>query len=243
MLGCGKGWRGDEGLVGATILVVDDEELIQELLRFNLEKEGYKVVIAKEGRQALDLVAQEHLDLIVLDLMLPGIDGLEVCRQLRLNPKFQELPVIMLTAKGEELDKVLGLELGADDYMTKPFSPRELLARIKARLRRVRNSEEDNEIVYGELRLNINSFRVYIRGEEAELTPKEFELLRMLVSRPGRVYSRDELLEHIWGYEYTGDTRTVDVHVRHLRQKIEIDPSNPDYIETIRGLGYRYKGK
>ncbi|MFZ3101111.1 MAG: response regulator transcription factor [Desulfitobacteriaceae bacterium] len=229
--------------MGATILVVDDEELIQELLRFNLEKEGYKVVIAKEGRQALDLVAQEHLDLIVLDLMLPGIDGLEVCRQLRLNPKFQELPVIMLTAKGEELDKVLGLELGADDYMTKPFSPRELLARIKARLRRVRNSEEDNEIVYGELRLNINSFRVYIRGEEAELTPKEFELLRMLVSRPGRVYSRDELLEHIWGYEYTGDTRTVDVHVRHLRQKIEIDPSNPDYIETIRGLGYRYKGK
>lgn len=227
----------------ATILVVDDEELIQELLRYNLEKEGYKVVIAKEGRQALDLVAREHLDLIVLDLMLPGIDGLEVCRQLRLNPKFQELPVIMLTAKGEEIDKVLGLELGADDYMTKPFSPRELSARIKARLRRVRNSKEDKEIVCGELRLNINSFRVYIRGEEAELTPKEFELLRMLITRPGKVYSRDELLEHIWGYEYTGDTRTVDVHVRHLRQKIEIDPSNPDYIETIRGLGYRYKGK
>ncbi len=227
----------------ANILVVDDEDLIQELLRFNLEKEGYKVIIAKEGRQALDLVAREHLDLIVLDLMLPGIDGLEVCRQLRLNPKFQELPVIMLTAKGEEIDKVLGLELGADDYMTKPFSPRELSARIKARLRRVRNFEEDKEIVCGELRLNINSFRVYIRGEEAELTPKEFELLRMLVTRPGKVYSRDELLEHIWGYEYTGDTRTVDVHVRHLRQKIEIDPSNPDYIETIRGMGYRYKGK
>jgi len=229
--------------VVANILVVDDEDLIQELLRFNLEKEGYKVIIAKEGRQALDLVAREHLDLIVLDLMLPGIDGLEVCRQLRLNPKFQELPVIMLTAKGEEIDKVLGLELGADDYMTKPFSPRELSARIKARLRRVRNFEEDKEIVCGELRLNINSFRVYIRGEEAELTPKEFELLRMLVTRPGKVYSRDELLEHIWGYEYTGDTRTVDVHVRHLRQKIEIDPSNPDYIETIRGMGYRYKGK
>ncbi len=226
----------------ATILVVDDEDLIQELLRFNLEKEGYEVIIAKDGRQALDLVAREKLDLIVLDLMLPGLDGLEVCRQLRLNPKFQELPVIMLTAKGEEIDKVLGLELGADDYMTKPFSPRELLARIKARLRRVRNSEEDKELVCGELRLNINNFRVYIRGEEAELTPKEFELLRMLVTRPGKVYSRDELLEHIWGYEYKGDTRTVDVHVRHLRQKIEIDSSNPDYIETIRGLGYRFKG-
>ncbi|MHB8124302.1 MAG: winged helix-turn-helix domain-containing protein [Desulfitobacteriaceae bacterium] len=229
--------------MAATILVVDDEEPIQELLRFNLEKEGYKVIIAADGGQALDLVAREHLDLIVLDIMLSGIDGLEVCRQLRSNPKFQELPVIMLTAKGEEIDKVLGLELGADDYMTKPFSPRELSARIKARLRRVLNSEVDKEIVCGELRLNINSFRVDIRGEETELTPKEFELLRMLVTRPGKVYSRDELLEHIWGYQYTGDTRTVDVHVRHLRQKIEIDPSNPEYIETIRGLGYRYKGK
>ncbi|KLU64974.1 alkaline phosphatase synthesis transcriptional regulatory protein PhoP [Desulfosporosinus acididurans] len=227
----------------ATILVVDDEEPIQELLRFNLEKEGYQVRVAKDGPEALGAIEKEQPDLLVLDVMLPGMDGLEVCRRLRLNTKFQQIPIIMLTAKGEEIDKVLGLELGADDYMTKPFSPRELLARIKARLRRL-NIPEDSEamIVRGELRIDINGFRVLIRGEEVELTPKEFELLRVFAAHPGKVYSRDELLERIWGYEYHGDTRTVDVHVRHLRLKIERDPSNPEYIETLRGIGYRFKG-
>lgn len=228
----------------ATILVVDDEEPIQELLRFNLEKEGYLVRVAKDGQEALQHVKNDQPDLIVLDLMLPGMDGLEVCRKLRANPKFQQIPIIMLTAKGEEFDKVLGLELGADDYMTKPFSPRELLARIKARLRRPNLQEETNEqiIIRGELRVDVTGFRVHVRGEETELTPKEFELLRVLVAHPGKVYSRDELLERIWGYEYDGDTRTVDVHVRHLRLKVERDPSNPEYIETLRGIGYRFKG-
>ena len=228
----------------AKILVVDDEEPIQELLRFNLEKEGYLVCVAKDGQEALKHVKNDQPDLIVLDLMLPGMDGLEVCRKLRSNPKFQQIPIIMLTAKGEEIDKVLGLELGADDYMTKPFSPRELLARIKARLRRPNSQEEADAriIIRGELRVDVTGFRVHVRGEETELTPKEFELLRVLAAHPGKVYSRDELLERIWGYEYDGDTRTVDVHVRHLRLKVERDPSNPEYIETLRGIGYRFKG-
>lgn len=226
------------------ILVVDDEEPIQELLRFNLEKEGYLVRVAKDGQEALKQVASDLPDLLVLDLMLPGMDGLEVCRKLRSNPKFQQIPIIMLTAKGEEIDKVLGLELGADDYMTKPFSPRELLARIKARLRRPNWQEEADAqiIIRRELRVDVTGFRVHVRGEETELTPKEFELLRVLAAHPGKVYSREELLERIWGYEYDGDTRTVDVHVRHLRLKVERDPSNPEYIETLRGIGYRFKG-
>ena len=227
-----------------TILVVDDEEPIQELLRFNLEKEGYLVSVAKDGQEALKHVENDQPDLLVLDLMLPGMDGLEVCRKLRSNVKFQQIPIIMLTAKGEEIDKVLGLELGADDYMTKPFSPRELLARIKARLRRPNSQEEADAriIIRGEVRVDVTGFRVHVRGEETELTPKEFELLRVLVAHPGKVYSREELLERIWGYEYDGDTRTVDVHVRHLRLKVERDPSNPQYIETLRGIGYRFKG-
>ena len=228
----------------ATILVVDDEEPIQELLRFNLEKEGYKVCVAKDGQEALERVEKEQPDLLVLDVMLPGMSGVEVCRRLRLIPKYQQTPIIMLTAKGEEIDKVLGLELGADDYMTKPFSPRELLARIKACLRRLNNSTEetDVQIVRGELRIDVTGFQVQVRGEEIELTPKEFELLRVFATHPRKVYSRDELLERIWGYEYDGDTRTVDVHVRHLRLKVERDPSNPEYIETLRGIGYRFKG-
>lgn len=227
-----------------TILVVDDEEPIQELLRFNLEKEGYQVAVAKDGQEALDRVKDEQPDLLVLDVMLPGMSGVEVCRRLRLNPKYQQLPIIMLTAKGEEIDKVLGLELGADDYMTKPFSPRELLARIKACLRRLNNSlgETEVQIMRGELKIDLDGFRVQVRGVDTELTPKEFELLRVFATHPGKVYSRDELLERIWGYEYDGDTRTVDVHVRHLRLKVEKDPSNPEYIETLRGIGYRFKG-
>lgn len=227
----------------ATILVVDDEEPILELLRFNLEKEGYQVCVAKDGQEALECVEKELPNLLVLDVMLPGMDGLEVCRILRLNPRFQQIPIIMLTAKGEEIDTVLGLELGADDYMTKPFSPRELLARIKARLRRLNSTEEAvAQIIRGDLRIDVTGFRVLVRGEETELTPKEFELLRVFATHPGKVYSRDELLDRIWGYEYDGDTRTVDVHVRHLRLKVEKDPSNPEYIETLRGIGYRFKG-
>lgn len=225
-----------------TILIVDDEEPIQELLRFNLENEGYSVLTAFDGPVALKMIEEKRPDLVVLDVMLPGMDGLEVCSQLRQNPKFRDLPVIMLTAKGEEIDKVLGLELGADDYLTKPFSPRELLARIRARLRRIKPQTVENEIIRGDLRIDLNRFQVSVRGEEVELTPKEFELLRVLAAHPGKVYSRDELLERIWGYEYAGDTRTVDVHVRHLRQKVERDPSNPEYIETLRGIGYRLKG-
>lgn len=227
----------------ALILVVDDEESIQELLRYNLEKEGYKVLAARDGFEALERVQKDRPDLVVLDVMLPQMDGMEVCRRIRLNPEFRELPVIMLTAKGEEIDKVLGLELGADDYMTKPFSPRELVARIKARLRRVKSADETLEqIIHGDIRIDLNRFRVYVNAQEIELTPKEFELLRVLAAKPGRVYSREELLEKIWGYEYAGDTRTVDVHVRHVRQKIEKDASNPEYIETLRGIGYRFKG-
>lgn len=226
----------------AVILVVDDEEPIQELLKFNLEKEGYQVLIAADGPEALTILEEQQPDLLVLDIMLPGMSGLEVCNQLRNKPKFADLPVIMLTAKGEEIDKVLGLEIGADDYITKPFSPRELVARIRARLRRIKPAVDDNDIVRQDLRIDLDRFRVSVRGEYIELTPKEFELLRVLAAHPGKVYTRDELLERIWGYEYAGDTRTVDVHVRHLRQKIEKDPSNPEYIETLRGIGYRLKG-
>jgi two-component system OmpR family response regulator/two-component system alkaline phosphatase synthesis response regulator PhoP len=167
---------------------------------------------------------------------------MEVCNQLRQNSISRDIPVIMLTAKVEEIDKVLGLELGADDYLTKPFSPRELLARIRARLRRIKPQTEENELVRGDLRIDLDRFKVLVRGEEVELTPKEFELLRVLATHSGKVYSRDELLEQVWGYEYLGDTRTVDVHVRHLRQKVERDSSNPEYIETLRGIGYRLKG-
>jgi two-component system alkaline phosphatase synthesis response regulator PhoP len=227
----------------ATILVVDDEEPIQELLKFNLEKEGYKVLIASDGAEALRTLEEKKPELIVLDIMLPGMSGLAVLDKLRKNPEFVDLPVIMLTAKGEEIDKVLGLEIGADDYITKPFSPRELVARIRARLRRVKSADvNSNEIARHDLHIDLDRFKVSVRGEYIELTPKEFELLRVLATHPGKVYTRDELLERIWGYEYAGDTRTVDVHVRHLRQKIERDPSNPEYIETLRGIGYRLKG-
>lgn len=224
------------------ILVVDDEELIQELIKFNLEKEGYQVITAYDGSEVLGLVEEKRPDLVVLDIMLPAVNGLEVCKQLRLKPEFCDLPIIMLTAKGEEIDKVLGLEIGADDYITKPFSPRELLARIRARLRRMKPVPEENEIVRGDLRIDLNRFQVIVRNEKVELTNKEYELLKVLAMTPGKVFTRDELLERIWGYEYLGDTRTVDVHVRHLRQKIEKDPSSPQYIETLRGIGYRLKG-
>lgn len=226
-----------------SILVIDDEAAIRELLKYNLEKEGYKVTGASDGEHALNLMDKSKFDLVILDLMLPGINGLEVCRKMRQDHSLSTIPIIMLTAKGEEIDKVVGLELGADDYVTKPFGVRELLARIKVRLRRTSLDREEDIIVKGDLVIDSSAFSIRVRNEEVDFTPKEFELLKLLATHPGKVYTRDELLEKIWGYEYPGDTRTVDVHVRHLRQKIEKDPSIPEYIETLRGIGYRFHGK
>lgn len=220
------------------ILVVDDERNIVELLKFNLEKEGYEVLAAFDGIDAVKLAREEKPDLIILDIMLPGQGGLEVCRQLR---KEMKTPIIMATAKGEEIDKILGLELGADDYVTKPFSPRELLARVKAILRRTSVRPEDqNEIVIKDLNMNLVKHEVKIRGELVDLKPKEFELLKLLATNTGKVFTRDFLLEQLWGYDYLGDTRTVDVHVRRIRQKIEEDPASPKFLKTVHGIGYKF---
>ncbi len=223
------------------ILVIDDEQNIRELIKFNLESEGYEVITAADGQTSLDK-ADDTVDLIVLDLMLPEIDGLSVCRKIRNSVKYNKIPIIMLTAKGEEVDRILGLEMGADDYLTKPFSPRELIARIKAILRRVKSfnveMEDANieEILQGNgLELNIASHVLKKDGKEIDLTPKEFDLLKLLISNPSRVFTREILLEKIWGYEYSGDTRTVDVHVRRLRKKL-----GDNYITTIRGVGYKF---
>ncbi len=230
------------------ILVVDDEESIRELVKFNLEKAGYVVDSLENGQEALNLILANPPDLLVLDLMLPGLDGLEICRRLRQQEQTKLLPVIMLTARGEEIDRVVGLELGADDYLTKPFSPRELVARVKSLLRRsqtVSQAASDTAspaIIRGGLKIYPDRFEAFLNGELLELTPKEFQLLSQLATNPGKVYTREFLLEKIWGYEFVGDTRTVDVHIRHLRQKLEKDPSQPELIETIRGIGYRFKG-
>lgn len=228
------------------ILVVDDEIHILELVRFNLEKEGYQVIVTTDGLAAVQQVLSERPDLLVLDIMLPKMDGLEVCRTLRSNPQFGDLPIIMLTAKGEERDTVMGLEMGADDYIKKPFSPRELVARVKARLRTKTARGDRPSLASGILSVqdvvvDTERFEVLVDGQRREFTPKEFELLRLLMANPGRVFTRDVLLENIWGYEFLGDTRTVDVHIRHLRQKLGDDPAFPRYIETIRGIGYRFK--
>ncbi|KKM10571.1 transcriptional regulator [Clostridiales bacterium PH28_bin88] len=229
------------------ILVVDDEESIVELVKFNLEKEGHHVLAASDGNAALELAESENPDVIVLDVMLPGRDGFEVCRLLHSREATAGIPVIMLTAKGEEFDKVLGLELGADDYVTKPFSPRELAARVKACIRRRAAVTQPvardtaGEMRAGELVMRPEHYQVFLHGQPVELAPKEFELLRILMQNPGKVLKRDHLLDQVWGYDYAADTRTVDVHIRYLRQKIETDPGNPRYIETVRGVGYRFK--
>lgn len=221
------------------ILVVDDERNIVELLKFNLEKEGYDVLAAFDGIDAVKLAREEKPDLIILDIMLPGQGGLEVCRQLRKETK---TPIIMATAKGEEIDKILGLELGADDYVTKPFSPRELLARVKAILRRTSVRPEDqNEIVIKDVNINLVKHEVKVRGELVDLKPKEFELLKLLITNTGKVFTRDFLLEQLWGYDYLGDTRTVDVHVRRIRQKVEEDPASPRFLKTVHGIGYKFQ--
>ncbi|MBS4025351.1 MAG: response regulator transcription factor [Clostridia bacterium] len=228
----------------AKILMVDDEPSIVELISFNLTQAGYQVVTAKTGPEALEKAAKINPDLIVLDIMLPHLDGFDVCRQLR---KSSVVPILMLTAKNEEIDKILGLELGADDYLTKPFSPRELLARIKALLRRIsyyhREETLDGEVVdlkRGELVLSINKHQVTKNGALVELTLTEFGLLKLLVTNPGQVFNRDFLLNRIWGEDFFGDARTIDVHIRHLREKVEDDPAKPRYILTVRGVGYKF---
>lgn len=230
------------------ILVVDDEKNIVELIKFNLEREGFQVLAAYDGQEAVRQALELKPELIILDVMLPVMDGLEVCRRLNRNPATGSIPIIMLSAKGDELDKILGLEIGADDYVTKPFSPRELVARVKARLRRLQSGEDEkgredegNRLALGRLVIDQDRFEVLVDGERQELTPKEFELLRYMAAEPGRVFSREYLLEKIWGYDFAGDSRTVDVHIRHLRQKLEKYPGMPQYIETVRGVGYRFK--
>ena len=222
------------------VLVVDDEENIRMLVKFNLEKAGYEVLEASDGNKAIETAVNSTPDIVILDLMLPGIDGLEVCRNLKRHPRTAALPIIMLTAKSDEIDRVIGLELGADDYMTIPFSQRELVARIKAVLRRsnvaVGNGEE---LLLGRLRMNFSQYEAWLDNEKLELTPKEYEMLKLLAENAGKVFSREQLLEKIWGYEYFGDTRTVDVHVRHLRAKLERVPEMAEAIETVRGVGYR----
>jgi DNA-binding response OmpR family regulator len=223
---------------------VDDEQSIQTLLSYPLRKEGYEVVQATDGREALDRFEEEPFDLVVLDLMLPKIDGLEVCRRLRGH---SSVPIIMLTAKSEEIDKVVGLELGADDYITKPFSMREFSSRIKAALRRAEMSRpaetaaDEAPLVISELRIDFPKRSVRVRGDEAQLTFVEFEIISALARGPGRVFTRDMLLSRIWGDSAYRDPRTIDVHIRHLREKIERDPKDPEYLFTVRGVGYRFR--
>lgn len=226
--------------MGSKILVVDDERPIAEILKFNLDKEGYDVSLAFDGKEALDKALNESPDLIILDIMLPVMDGFDVCREIR---KSSRVPILMLTAKDSEIDKVLGLELGADDYVTKPFSPREITARVKAILRRSQAGPRDDDQItrFGELTLNFSTYEVTKEGQEVPLSFREFELLKYLALRPGQVFTREILLSEVWGYEYFGDTRTVDVTVRRLREKIEDNPSDPKYIQTKRGVGYSFR--
>jgi len=222
------------------ILVVDDEKPIVDILKYNLTREGYNVLEAYDGEQAIEIAFKENPDLILLDIMLPKQDGFSVCKKVR---EKMACPIIMLTAKGEEVDKILGLELGADDYITKPFSMRELIARVKANLRRIALSGPMNEqqfIKIKDLELDLKSYQLRKRGKPLDLTFREFELLKFLATRAGQVFSREKLLEEVWGYEYYGDIRTVDVTIRRLREKVEDDSANPVYILTKRGIGYYF---
>jgi DNA-binding response OmpR family regulator len=222
----------------ARILLVDDEESIQTLLTYPLRKEGYEVVSARDGREALDRFAEGRFDLVVLDVMMPRLDGIEVCRRLRC-----QVPIIMLTARDDEVDKVLGLEIGADDYITKPFSVREFRSRVKAALRRTQmlGAAGEEVITSGELEIDFGRRAVLVAGEPAQLTYVEFEILAALARTPGRVLDRQTLLERVWGDSAYRDPRTIDVHIRHLRKKIEAEPSRPEYLFTVRGVGYRFR--
>ncbi len=229
--------------MGKKILVVDDEKLIVKGLRFSLLQDGYEVDCAYDGEEALTFVKKNEYDLILLDVMLPKIDGFDVCQQVR---EFSEVPIIMLTAKGDDMDKILGLEYGADDYITKPFNVLEVKARVKAIMRRTGRKEvkvDDSNILYKQdMKIDRESRRVFIEDVEISLTAKEFDLLELLALNPDKVYSREQLLNMIWKYEYSGDARTVDVHIRRLREKIEKNPSNPKYVFTKWGVGYYFKG-
>ncbi len=225
------------------VLVVDDEKLIVKGIRFSLEQDGMEVDCAYDGAEALELARQKEYDVVLLDLMLPVFDGYEVCQRIR---EFSDMPIIMLTAKGDDMDKILGLEYGADDYITKPFNILEVKARIKAIIRRSSKKtireDKNTTIKVGELSMEKESRRVFIAGKEINLTAKEFDLLELFLTNPGKVFSREKLLNIVWGYEYPGDVRTVDVHVRRLREKVETNPSDPRYVYTKWGVGYYYKG-
>ena len=229
--------------MGKKILVVDDEKLIVKGLRFSLLQEGYEVDCAYDGEEALTFAKSNEYDMILLDVMLPKFNGFEVCQQVR---EFSEVPIIMLTAKGDDMDKILGLEYGADDYITKPFNVLEVKARVKAIMRRTGKKEEkvdeSNILMKHDMKIDRESRRVFIEEEEISLTAKEFDLLELLALNPDKVYSREQLLNMIWKYEYSGDARTVDVHIRRLREKIEKNPSNPKYVFTKWGVGYYFKG-
>jgi two-component system response regulator RegX3 len=222
------------------ILVVEDEDPLADSVRYNLEREGYQVSVATDGRRAIERFRGESPTLVILDLMLPEISGLDVCRMIRAE---SDVPIIMVTAKDAEADKVTGLELGADDYVTKPFSMRELVSRVRANLRRVRppaTSPADEVLAGGPVRMDVARHEVTVRGESVALPPKEFELLEALLRRKGRLLTRDLLIEEVWGADYYGDTRTLDVHVKRLRRKVEQDPHRPAHIVTVRGLGYKF---
>ncbi|MBQ8559895.1 MAG: response regulator transcription factor [Tyzzerella sp.] len=229
--------------MGKKVLVVDDEKLIVKGIKFSLMQDGMEVDCAYDGEEALELAKNNAYDLILLDVMLPKIDGFDVCQQIR---EFSDVPIVMLTAKGEDMDKILGLEYGADDYITKPFNILEVKARIKAIMRRTGKKEEkvdeSNILIKHDMKIDRESRRVFIEDEEINLTAKEFDLLEILATNPDKVYSREQLLNLVWKYEYAGDARTVDVHIRRLREKIEKTPSNPKYVFTKWGVGYYFKG-
>jgi phosphate regulon transcriptional regulator PhoB len=225
------------------ILIVDDEKDIVDLISYNLEKEGFTTIKAYDGESALELVKARKPDLVLLDLMLPGIRGLEVCKFIRKNPDTETLPIIMLTAKGDQVDKILGFEMGADDYITKPFNVRELIARVRAVLRRAEvrpDSEKREQFAYRGLEIDYSSYEVTVDGKKIYLNPKELKLLQFLTRHPGRVYTRDQLLDYVWGDETFVEPRTVDVHISNLRAAIEEDKKKPQYILTVRGIGYKF---
>ncbi|TVP90500.1 response regulator [Alkalibacterium sp.] len=226
------------------VLIVEDEQSILTLLKYNLEKEGYQVSTATDGREGYEIALSQPYDMILLDLMLPGMDGMDICRELR-REKI-DCPIIMLTAKDSEIDKIVGLEIGADDYITKPFSPREVVARMKAILRRVEKAtsnqteqESNEQIIIGDIVISPSLYTVSVKNVQQEVTPKEFELLLYLARHKGRILNREQLLQAVWDFDFTGETRIVDVHISHLREKIEENPKNPVYLKTARGFGYK----
>ncbi|SHK24945.1 winged helix-turn-helix domain-containing protein [Desulforamulus aeronauticus] len=228
------------------ILVIDDESNITELIKYTLEKDNHEVIVAFDGEEGLQLAQLEAPDLIILDIMLPKLDGLEVCRRLRSQQPTTVVPILMVSARGETIDNILGLEMGADDYIAKPFSTRELAARVKANLRRLRYADANKvvdstrKVSVRDVVLDLDKYEVTVAGQLVSFTPKEFKLLKILITHPGKVFTRDVLLDRVWGFEYHNDSRTVDVHIRYIRQKIEKDPAVPKYIITVRGVGYKF---